>query len=107
MLLIWLDRRFPAILIDAISSRMSGEMSLLRATSLMPMTILMGVRSSWDTLDKKTAFCRPTVSSSANTRSYQLRWRFRRLIQYRARAAALKVITAPSPRRNTARSSIG
>ena len=46
-------------LIEFISSRISGVSSFPSATSLIPMTMLMGVRSSWDTLDKKRRFAFP------------------------------------------------
>ena len=103
MLLIWLDSRFPASLMEVISARISGGSSLPRATSLIPMTMLMGVRSSWDTFDRKTAFCFPAVSSSAKTPSYHFRCMFLLLIQYLASAAALITTKAPSPRRNKSR----
>ena len=88
------------------SDRISGESFFPRATSLIPITILMGVRSSWDTLDKKTAFCFSADSSSENTRSYHFRCAFRRLIQYMASTTPPRVTKTPRPRRNTSRFSI-
>ena len=64
------------------------------------MTMLMGVRSSWDTLERKTAFCFPAVCNSPNTRVYHVRWASRRVIQYLASITPPKVTTMPSPRRN-------
>ena len=84
---------------EVTSERIFELSSFPRATSLIPITILMGVRSSWETLERKTAFCRSTVRSSANIFSYHLCWAVRRLIQNLAREVPPRTITAPSTSR--------
>ncbi len=96
----------PASCTESISFLISGDFSFSSTTSLIPMTILIGVRSSWDTFERKTAFCRPAVSSSLSVLSKSLRVSSRRLIRYLAMEIAPTVTQTPSTRRTTSVSSI-
>ena len=46
------------------------EEGVSRMISLMPITMLMGVRNSWETLERSTTFSRPAAASCSTRRSF-------------------------------------